>query len=109
MLLPSETMLLLFVISYTFVLDARVLSMNRFCTLNLHNKYSHTNVKLMLNFKLTVYEQRSERGKMKNEWFSRLFRTLPGIPEESDSLQLDCFRIKGSTDFSPVGKVRAKT
>lgn len=30
--LLSETMLLLFIISYTFVLDARVLSMNRFCT-----------------------------------------------------------------------------
>ena len=31
MLLPSETMLLLFIINYTFVLDARVLSMNRIC------------------------------------------------------------------------------
>lgn len=28
-LLPSKTMLLLFIISYTFVLDARVLSRNR--------------------------------------------------------------------------------
>lgn len=41
--LLSETMLLLFIISYTFVLDARVLSMNRFCTFSIsHNKCSFT-------------------------------------------------------------------
>lgn len=58
----SETMLLLFIISYTFVLDARVLSMNKFCILSIsHNKCSLTSLKLMLNFKVTVYEQRNNR------------------------------------------------
>ena len=58
--LLSETMLLLFMISYTFVLDARVLSMNRFCTSSIsYNKCSLTSLKLMLNFKLTVYKHRN--------------------------------------------------
>ena len=55
MLLPSETMLLLFIINYTFVLDARVLSMNRICAFRIsHTKYSPTSLKLMLNCELIV-------------------------------------------------------
>lgn len=64
MLCPLETMLLLFGISYTFVLDARVLSMNKSCTIWIsHSNYCLTIVKLVLNFRLLVSEERKDKGK----------------------------------------------
>lgn len=79
MLLPSETMLLLFIINYTFVLDARVLSMNRICTFWIsHSKCSPTSLKLMLNCELIVWTE--EWQEIITKRFSRLLKRLPRKP-----------------------------
>lgn len=64
MLCPLETMLLLFGISYTFALDAKVLSMNKSYTIRIsHNPNCLTIVKLVLDFRLMVHEQGEHVGK----------------------------------------------
>lgn len=79
MLLPSETMLLLFIINYTFVLDARVLSMNRICAFWIsHTKYSPTSLKLMLNCELIVWTE--EWQEIITKRFSRLLKRLARKP-----------------------------
>lgn len=85
MLCPSETMLLLFIINYTFVLDARVLSMNKSCSILIsHNNNCLTIVRPALNFRLMIYEaetkerspsalwKRLHKGKTISDWTLRI-------------------------------------
>lgn len=66
---PSETMLLLFIINYTFVLDARELSMNKSCTILIsHNNNCLTIVKLVLNFRLMIYEAETKERSLSGLW-----------------------------------------
>lgn len=93
MLWPLETMLLLFGISYTFVLDARVLSMNKSCTIWIaHSNYCLTIVKLVLNFRLIVCEERKDMGK-------GLLRRLNKEQSVAELLEN-----QSSTEFNKVGK-----
>ena len=69
MLCPSETMLLLFVINYTFVLDARVLSMNKCCAILIsHNNNCLTIVMLVLSFRLMIYEAETKERSPSGLW-----------------------------------------
>lgn len=95
MLWPLETMLLLFGISYTFVLDARVLSMNKSCTIWIaHSNYCLTIVKLVLNFRLIVCEERKDMGKA--------FGLLRRLNKEQSVAEL--LENQSSTEFNKVGK-----
>lgn len=78
-------MLLLFIINYTFVLDARVLSMNKSCTILIsHNNNCLTIVKLVLNFRLLIYEAEAKERSPSGLW-KRLHRKRQSVTGLSES------------------------
>lgn len=88
MICPLETMLLLFVINYTFVLDARVLSMNKSCTILIsHSNNCLTVVNLVLSFRLmeTDMKQRKTKERSPSDLWERLHKERQAVIGLSES------------------------
>lgn len=101
MLCPLETMLLLFVISYTFVWGASVLSMNKSCTIWIsRNNYCLTIVKLVLNFRVIVCEERKGYGKC--------LQITEKVEKGGRWSVTGLFQNQSSTEFTHVGKVETE-